>query len=170
MFNNQHTKFLQPLTIGFYGWWHSTPAHCWMDLTWTEGWPGCLRARAGIQEARCEQRTYLKPSEVQELGVQSKPNFTEQKARHRGDEVLTADRKSQRPTPQRRCRAELTWGQNFVGQRAKRMIWEQVRRFLECKRNSERWCSSHLLMNALDNHSWALRNHYGALHIDKVLV
>lgn len=102
----------------------------------------CLRARAGIQEARCEQRTYLKPSEYK-LRVQSEPNFTERlKARHRAREVLTADERA-RAAPQRRCRAELTWGQNVVRQRTKRMIRGTSERFLECK-ETLRDCAAHI--------------------------
>lgn len=152
MFNNQHLKFLQPLTIGFYGWWHSTQPIGRMDLTWTEGWPGCLRARAGIQEARCEQRTYLKPSEVQELRVQSKPNLqrAESQTQRRRRPQQTC-KKSQEASSTKKVQSSWRfWGQNACRQRTKRMIREQGRgRFLNVKRNSERLCSSHLLVNAL---------------------
>lgn len=151
-FHNQFTKSLQLLTTGFYRWWHPIPVHHWMDLTWTMGWPGPhCQGRSARGQMWAESLLDAIWS-ARARGADQARIYREPKARHRGDKVLTADQKSQGPSPEGRCRTELIWGQALVRQRTKRTGWEQVRRFLECA--TEIWEIAKLRF--INEYSWKL--------------
>lgn len=122
----------------------------------------------GYKEARCAPRAYLKPSGVQELGMQAKPTFTGSWKSDTEETKYWEQTKRARGQLHKENAVESWYGAKPRSDREQR---EQVGKkwggFWNAPRKSERLRSSHLLMNALDRCSWTLNNHYGALNVDE---